>query len=86
MTGAALPGQFVLNMLLMEYVGHAWDLATALGREPVHSGEEAAVALSAARSIIRPEHRGTMFGPATVVPTNAGPLERLMAFLGRDVV
>lgn len=79
-----LPGEFVLNMVLSEYIGHGWDLARATGRPVPYGDREASVALDAAQAIIRPEHRGTMFGPEITVRVDAPPLDRFVAFLGRD--
>lgn len=59
MTSSPLPGEFVVNMLLMEYVGHGWDLCRATGRESPYSDHEADAALTAAQAILQPQYRGT---------------------------
>ena len=85
MTGSPLPGELVLNMLLMEYVSHGWDLARALGADIPYTDDEALVALAAAQAIIAPEYRGTgMFEAAVTVPADAPAMDRAMAFVGRD--
>ncbi len=86
MTSSPMPGEFILSMLLMEYVGHGWDLATALGVDVVHSDVEAEVALAAAQAIIQPQYRGTgMFDAEVEVGVDADPHTRFAAFLGRAV-
>lgn len=85
MTGSPLPGELVLNMLLMEYVGHGWDLARAIGAPVPFTDDEARVALVAAQAIIAPEYRGTgMFDAEVPVPADAPAMDRAMAFVGRD--
>jgi len=85
MTSAPMPGEFILNMLLMEYVGHSWDLARACGIDPPHDEPEAAAALEAATSIVLPEHRGSpMFAQVFDVAPDTPAIERFVAFLGRD--
>lgn len=85
MSGAPLPGELVLNMLLMEYVGHGWDLARSVGLDSPYSDAEASAALTAAQSIIEPQYRGTgMFGQIIEIGGDATPIEAFMAFIGRD--
>jgi len=85
MTSAPMPGEFILNMLLMEYVGHSWDLTRACGTDTPHDELEAAAALAAATAIVLPEHRDSpMFAQAFEVPPDAPAIERFVAFLGRD--
>jgi uncharacterized protein (TIGR03086 family) len=82
--GDPLPGEFLLHMVLPEYVGHGWDLARATDRPVPYDEHQAETALRAAEAIIRPEHRGVMFGPEIPVAASAPRLDRLAAFLGRD--
>lgn len=85
MTSDPMPGEFVLNMLLMEYIGHGLDLARATGTASPYSEAEEMVALRAARSIIQPQYRGTgMFDNEVAVPDDADPVTQFVAFLGRD--
>jgi uncharacterized protein (TIGR03086 family) len=86
MTSSPMPGEFILNMLLMEYVGHAWDLTEAVGVSPVNPDAQAVAALSAAQAILQPEYRGTgMFGFETEVPENATEMQKYVCFIGRDL-
>ncbi len=85
MTSDPVPGEFILNMLLMEYVGHGWDLSTAVSTPSPYSDDEAAVALSAAQAIIQPQYRGTgMFDHEIAVLADTSPIDQLVAFLGRN--
>lgn len=71
-------------MLLMEFIGHGWDLATATGEPVTYSDDEAEAALAAGRAMLQPEYRGDSFGPEVQPPDDATAVERLVAFLGRD--
>jgi uncharacterized protein (TIGR03086 family) len=84
--GGELPGRAVVGMMLMEYIGHGWDLATATGQHVPYDGEEATAALRAGQGMLRPEYRGPdkAFAHEVAVPDDAGPVERLVGFLGRD--
>lgn len=72
------------GMLLMEFITHGWDLATATGEPITYSDDEAEAALSAGRAMLKPEYRGESFGPEVEAPDDATAVERLVAFLGRD--
>jgi uncharacterized protein (TIGR03086 family) len=85
MTSDPMPGEFVLNMMLMEYIGHGWDIARATGRALPYTDHEAVVALAAAQAIVQPQYRGTgMFGQEADAGPNPTNLDRLAAFLGRN--
>jgi len=75
-----------VGFLLMEYVTHGWDLATATG-QAVHFSEEAADSgLAVGRSMLKPEYRGPgqAFGEEVHTSHDDNAVERLVAFLGRD--
>lgn len=72
------------GMLLMEFITHGWDLATATGEPITYSEAEAEAALAAGRTMLKPEYRGHSFGPEVEAPDDATAVERLVAFLGRD--
>jgi uncharacterized protein (TIGR03086 family) len=85
MSSDPMPGEFILNMLLMEYIGHGWDLARAIGSDVPFSDREGEVALAASQAILRPEYRGTgMFGFETPIADDASPIDKFVAFLGRN--
>ncbi|MDT5411144.1 MAG: hypothetical protein QOG14_3364 [Mycobacterium sp.] len=80
------PGSMIFGMMLMEYIGHGWDLATATGQPASYSDKAVAAAQAAGASTLKPEYRGAgqTFGDAVSVGASATPLERLIGFLGRD--
>ena len=69
-----------------ELAVHAWDLATALGRDSSELDPRVAErgwdVMSAA---LTPENRGKAFEPARDAPQDADPYQRLAAFAGREV-
>lgn len=75
-----------VGMLLMEYVGHGWDLATATGQPVTFTTAEAEPALKLGQQMLKPEYRGPgqAFGLEAEAGEAAGSVERLVAFLGRS--
>ncbi len=84
--GAPIPGSMVLGMMLMEYVGHGWDLAVATGQPVPYVEGEAEAALAAGRQFLTPAYRGPdkSFGDEVPVADDAPAVDRLVGFLGRD--
>jgi uncharacterized protein (TIGR03086 family) len=84
-----LPGTVVLGLAAIEQFTHGWDLARATGQSTDLDPELAADLLILAREAILGEYRGpneaALFGPIVEPPSNAGPADRLAAFLGRSV-
>ncbi len=82
----AATGAERLQIRMYDLLAHGWDLAQALGR-PAELPEDAAEAsLAFARAdgrAVRPS--GGCFGPARHIDHAAPAIERLVAFLGRDV-
>jgi uncharacterized protein (TIGR03086 family) len=83
--GRTLPGHLALNILSLELVVHGWDFAVALHR-PFHvSDADAAHVLGLARQTLTPQSRTTAgFDPPVPVPAEAGALDQLIGFTGRD--
>lgn len=83
---SATPGSMVFAMMLGEYLGHGWDLATATFQAVPYSAAEAEAALEGLRGILQPEYRGPdqSFGLEVEPPADATPVERFIAFVGRD--
>lgn len=81
-----LPGSMVVNMLTAEVIGHGWDLARATGLPWTPSPVACEDALAGMRGMLSPEYRGEgrAFAAEVAVPEDAGPLERLLGFSGRD--
>jgi uncharacterized protein (TIGR03086 family) len=80
------PGSMIFGVILMEYIGHGWDLAQATGQPAQFSQESIAAAKAAAMSSLKPEYRGPdkSFGDIVEVPDDAPPLDELIGLLGRD--
>jgi uncharacterized protein (TIGR03086 family) len=75
-----------VGFLLMEFLVHGWDLATATGQSVSFEPAAADLALATGRQMLKPEYRGPgkTFGFEVEVSDDAGPVDRLVAFLGRD--
>jgi uncharacterized protein (TIGR03086 family) len=86
MTSSELPGSMVLGMMLIEYVGHGWDLAVATGQPVPYTEVEAQAASDAARGMLTSANRGPgkTFGYEIEVSADASAVDRLVAFIGRD--
>ena len=84
--GGPIPGSAVAGMMLMEYIGHGWDLASGTGQPVPYTDVEAAAALAAGEQMLSDDFRGPdkSFGPEVTVPSDATAVERLIGFLGRD--
>jgi uncharacterized protein (TIGR03086 family) len=81
-----VPGTFLYPMMLGEFVGHGWDLAKATG-QPLDWPDAAATrALESMRAMVQPGMRGPdkFMGEEVAVPDDAPPLDKLVAFSGRD--
>ena len=87
LTMGELPAPMALNMTLMEYMTHGWDLATATGQPVPYSDAEAEQVLEAAHATLKPEYRGpdTAMGEPQEAPAGAPAVDRLAAFMGRRV-
>lgn len=80
-----MPAKGACAILSLEFLVHAWDYAVAVGH-PVDVPEPLAeYVLGLAQRAIRPELRGSAgFDDPVDVPEDAGALERLVAFTGRN--
>lgn len=78
--------QFPIGILLMEYVTHGWDLATAIGQISPFTDEEAKAGLAVGKVMIKPESRGPgkSFGPELPASPDNSAVQQLVAFLGRN--
>ena len=84
--GGEMPGQMVLNMTIMEYLTHGWDLATATKQAVPFTDDEAAQALALAEGTLPAQYRGAdqPFGDIVDVPDTAPAVDRFIGFMGRD--
>lgn len=83
--GRTLSTRLALGILSLELLVHGWDFAVALHR-PLHvSDAHAAHVLGLAQQTLTAQSRATAgFDPPVPVPANAGKLDELIAFTGRD--
>jgi uncharacterized protein (TIGR03086 family) len=81
-----LPGAAALAMYIGEISTHTWDLAVATGQSPAWDDEVIAVALTAVRGKLPMAQRPPEipFADAVPVADDAPPIERLVAWQGRD--
>lgn len=84
--GGGEAGKLPIGVLLMEFLTHGWDLARATGQQADFSTEAAQQALAAGQAMLKPEYRGPdkSFGPEVEVPGSADPIDKVVAFLGRN--
>lgn len=75
-----------VGFIIMEFLVHGWDLATATGQAVRVEPAAADLALATGRQMLQPEYRGPgkTFGNEVEVPEGAGSVDHLVAFLGRD--
>ncbi|MCY0905978.1 SRPBCC domain-containing protein [Arthrobacter sp. H14-L1] len=81
---AELPAATVANILNLEFLVHAWDLATATGRKLEVSPVLPDYVLGLARNTIAPGMRGKSFAAESLIEESAESLDRLVAFTGRQ--
>lgn len=84
--GGAYPGHAVFDLLLVEVLGHGWDLARATGQAWQPDAQTCEHALAVLHGLIQPEYRapGMPFGPEVAVSAEAPALDRLVAYTGRN--
>jgi uncharacterized protein (TIGR03086 family) len=74
-----------VNILSLEFLVHAWDFAKATGRDVVVSEPVSDYALELSGKVITPESRGFAgFADSVEIAPDAGVLDRLIAFTGRQ--
>ncbi len=82
-----MPARAACGILSLEFLVHAWDYAVAVGHEINAPEPLSEYVLGLARQVIRPEVRaGAGFDDPVDVPADAGALEQLVAFTGRNPV
>jgi uncharacterized protein (TIGR03086 family) len=74
-----------LNIRMYDLLAHGWDLAAATGLPAAFPEGAAEQALSFVRSQLADDARPGRFEPAQPIPDDAPAIERLVAFLGRQV-
>ncbi|MPZ65279.1 MAG: TIGR03086 family protein [Pseudonocardiaceae bacterium] len=81
-----VPGALAFDLMLVECLTHGWDVAVATGQPAPYTDAQAEAALAAVTPMLTADSRGPghQFGAAVPVPDDAGPMARLVGFLGRD--
>ncbi len=80
-----MPAKGACAIFSIEFLVHAWDYAVAVGHEVNAREPLSEYVLGLARKVIRPELRGSAgFDDPVDVPADAGALEQLIAFTGRN--
>jgi uncharacterized protein (TIGR03086 family) len=84
-SGRTLPTHLALGILSLELVVHGWDFAVALHRPLNVSDAHAGHVLGLAQQTLTAQSRATAgFDPPVPVPEDAGTLDQLIAFTGRN--
>jgi uncharacterized protein (TIGR03086 family) len=84
-SGRTLPAHLALGILSLELLVHGWDFAVALDRPFDVPDAHAAHVLGLAHQTLTAQSRTTAgFDPPVPVPDDAGTLDRLIAFTGRN--
>jgi uncharacterized protein (TIGR03086 family) len=78
------PATWAVGQHTADLAVHAWDIATATGQSTELDPEVGREALAWARENLKPQFRGTAFGPEVEVPENAPIYDRLAGFFGRN--
>jgi len=80
-----MPAATAAHILSIEFLVHAWDLARATSQTVTVSDALAEYVLGLARGVVAPQMRdGDRFAAEVSVGPDAGVLERLAAFTGRN--
>jgi uncharacterized protein (TIGR03086 family) len=81
-----LPGHALLSLRLADNVTHGWDLARATGQAAAYDDDVVQAAIDFAHGQFKGERPpGGAFAPSVQAPEDLPPLDRLAAFLGRQV-
>jgi uncharacterized protein (TIGR03086 family) len=80
-----MPAQIGISINLVDTATHSWDIARATGQDGNLPDELAGTALAVGQGFINDDVRSFAgFEPAVPVAGDAGPTDRLVAFLGRQ--
>lgn len=82
---AEMPARGACGILSIEFLVHAWDYASAVGHDVDAPEPLVEYVLGLARQTIKPELRARAgFDEPVNVPADAGALDQLIAFTGRN--
>lgn len=83
----SMPAKVAVAILSLEFLVHGWDYGVAVGREISAPDSLSEYVLELAHQVIRPEQRSTAgFDDPVKMAEDACPLDRLVAFTGRNPV
>ena len=81
------PARMMAGILSLEFLVHAWDYATAMGRTVNASDSLSDYVMGVAQGVITPQGRSTAgFDDPVELPADACALDRLVAYTGRTPV
>ncbi|MBT2440825.1 TIGR03086 family protein [Streptomyces sp. ISL-36] len=86
--GRTFPARRAVGFHFLDYVAHSWDVARSLGRAYDPGPDVLAAALPIAGAVPDDDFRrapASPFRPGLAPAADAGPLERILAMLGRSV-
>ncbi|GIJ80298.1 TIGR03086 family protein [Micromonospora phaseoli] len=78
------PAEEYLHQLLAEHLVHGWDLAVAIGVDPVMDADAVSLAARWFSRHVTDYQRDGLVEPETEVSAGAGEQDRLIAAFGRD--
>jgi len=79
-----VPGEAAMSVIVADAVTHAWDVAKGAGVEAEISDDLAEFALATWKMVVPPEGRQGGFADVVPVPDDAGALDRLLGYTGRQ--
>jgi uncharacterized protein (TIGR03086 family) len=79
-----IPGASLARFVVLDGLVHGWDLATATGQRYDPPDTLVAEAEAFARKVLDPLRDGDTFAAEVQPPAGARPIERLVAFTGRQ--
>ncbi len=79
-----IPPEGILLFGAQDVFIHAWDVAKTIGTEPELSAEMIEVFTQTHKQTVDEQTRAMFFTEAITVPDDASPLDKLVAFLGRQ--
>jgi uncharacterized protein (TIGR03086 family) len=81
-----VPGDTFARFVVLDGLVHGWDLATATGQSYDPPNALVSDVTAFAQGALDPLRDGDTFAAATTPPSDATPIERLVALTGRQVV
>jgi uncharacterized protein (TIGR03086 family) len=81
----SVPGETFARFIVLDGLVHGWDMATATGQAYEPPAELVAAADEFAHQALDPLRDGDTFAAAVTPPADASPIERLVAYTGRQV-